>query len=391
MPKEEKTSDLMIAFGGDLEVKRQGDIGVVEALGVRFSGPDEPDLEGDYFDAHTDFGPHGGDGVAATLNHRMPLIKSDTKADEAAFLANLSKKFFRNPVKAQKSDMGILVRHVLDLKDEYEKTVFDLAEQGALRWSMVPPWAMVDRDDDGKTALAHCGGLHAYARRAETAAMPAKTWAESMPELRVSRTEGDRPSPEPGTGEAHEERPHKSEPVHVKNDAVDGSQEERSMNEAPEIIKKQDRDELTAEVMKSILNEWRAEAFDPMAERVDRLETLTGQVEEMLKAIQNDSRLEDAGYVTNIGGDADPAHKSFGDFCLAVRRGDVKRLRKVYNTQPDVKSANTKDMLLSQGESGGWLVPNEYATELLRVAGLTIVFSACAHDPVTALPERGPP
>ena len=85
MPKEEKTSDLMIAFGGDLEVKRQGDIGVVEALGVRFSGPDEPDLEGDYFDAHTDFGPHGGDGVAATLNHRIPLIKSDTKATRPFF------------------------------------------------------------------------------------------------------------------------------------------------------------------------------------------------------------------------------------------------------------------------------------------------------------------
>jgi hypothetical protein len=43
---------------------------------VRFSGPDEPDLSGEWFDQETDFGARGGEGNVPTLfNHGSPVSK----------------------------------------------------------------------------------------------------------------------------------------------------------------------------------------------------------------------------------------------------------------------------------------------------------------------------
>lgn len=130
-------------------------MGYVEALGVRYGNPDELDLDSDYFDADTDYGPRSGDGMAATLNHRMPLRTRNTNKKEAQFLAELAKHPFKNPVAASKNDMGILVQHVLDLADDYEKTVFALAEQGKFRWSSGSAPHMVEREDDGKIKMWH--------------------------------------------------------------------------------------------------------------------------------------------------------------------------------------------------------------------------------------------
>jgi hypothetical protein len=43
------------------------------AYGVRFSGPDQKDLQGEYFSAAADFGPSNGDGVPVLINHGRPI------------------------------------------------------------------------------------------------------------------------------------------------------------------------------------------------------------------------------------------------------------------------------------------------------------------------------
>src|SRR5262245_21783034 len=57
-------------------LKSTGAGGTYGALAVRFSGPDERDLQQEFFSAETDFGPLGGAGSVPTLfNHGSPISK----------------------------------------------------------------------------------------------------------------------------------------------------------------------------------------------------------------------------------------------------------------------------------------------------------------------------
>ncbi len=67
-----------------------------------------------------------------------------------------------------------------------------------------------------------------------------------------------------------------------------------------------------------------------------------------------------AGYITSAGGADDANVKSFGDWLTAVKRGDEKRLTTVYHS--------VKDLGEGSGSAGGYLVPTEYAQNLLQVA-----------------------
>ena len=72
----------------------------------------------------------------------------------------------------------------------------------------------------------------------------------------------------------------------------------------------------------------------------------------VLEHMKNVPAIRKAGYFTEDGGDADKEVKSFGDFLLAIKRQDVKRLTTVYNSyQPDWDSK--KDVQLEDGPSGG--------------------------------------
>ena len=84
------------------------------------------------------------------------------------------------------------------------------------------------------------------------------------------------------------------------------------------------------------------------------------KVDALLKRLEDEPAAEQAGFITNRGGAADPAAKSFGDFLLAVKRGDSKRLGKVYGS--------TKDLTEGDSTAGGYLVPPEHRADLLSVA-----------------------
>lgn len=154
-PQSSNDDDMLIAFGEEIKTYTKDGRGYVEAMGVRFSSAADKDLVGDYFTAKTDFGPHNGNGMATTLNHRVPMYLPNTKSDERAVMKKLAGMKFANPVEAQKTDTGILVRHVLELADEYEKTVFDLASKKKLRWSSGTAPHMVERGPDGEIKSWH--------------------------------------------------------------------------------------------------------------------------------------------------------------------------------------------------------------------------------------------
>lgn len=95
--------------------------------------------------------------------------------------------------------------------------------------------------------------------------------------------------------------------------------------------------------------------------RDEQIKSLSDRVNQLIEMMEKSPALKSAGYTTDDGGTADPTHKSFGDFLLAVKRNDTKRIAGVYGA--------TKDMAESAGTSGGYLVPSEFHNELLRVVG----------------------
>lgn len=105
----------------------------VSALGIRFSTPDDTDTDGDFFDANTYFGHLAGDNAEATLNHRMPIKTTSAKSNQ--ILKEGARHNFTNPVRAERTELGIVATHVLDLSNAWERWVANLAEKGALRWS----------------------------------------------------------------------------------------------------------------------------------------------------------------------------------------------------------------------------------------------------------------
>lgn len=120
----------------------------VGAYAIRFSGPEEKDLTGDYFTKSCDFGPTCGDGVASMFNHGMPLDKG-VKA-----LADVAEMIF-GPVKTIKDDIGIFVEATLDKANEYEKAIAELCAAGKLKWSSGSSPHIARKNKDGEITRWH--------------------------------------------------------------------------------------------------------------------------------------------------------------------------------------------------------------------------------------------
>ena len=100
-----------------------------------------------------------------------------------------------------------------------------------------------------------------------------------------------------------------------------------------------------------------APPVDPIDEKIGKA------LEPFLKKLEAMPGFENMGLGTNLGGTNDASHKSFGDFLLAVKRHDEKRLTKVYGS--------AKTLEEDSGVAGGYLVPEEYRTDLLKVSAMS--------------------
>lgn len=191
-----KGDEMLVSFG-DNTVKTwiKNGMGYVEALGILYGNSSMKDLTDEYFAPDTDYGPNRGNGMAATLNHRVPMIKQSTNQREAEILRKYAKQSFSNPVSTRNSELGIVASHILDLSDEYEKMVFDMTARGKLRWSSGSAPHMVDLDDDGKIKMWHIIEW-AYTPMAAEPRLPTittlKSWIESqVGQQALAQTAGD--------------------------------------------------------------------------------------------------------------------------------------------------------------------------------------------------------
>lgn len=303
-----------------------GTEGYVSALGVIFDNDGQlKDTDQEFFTSETYYGQHGGDGMDATLNHRIPI---KTKSDDANIvLAANAKRRFKNPVKAERNDFGIIGNHVLDLRDEYERWVFEQAEKGAFAWSTGTLTHMFDKKTTGEITdwpIGEWAYTPTPAQPLNPKVLPIKSLSEINPT-------------EDQDAEAAEES---------------GAEDDGRVDQSTiEIVETNQMDENKETVEEQEVN--------PLQEQMDDLSAKFANVVELLEKA---APLRDAGYIAPDDEGTKKEVKSLGDFAIAIARGNTKRLQEVYG------SVKAHDSLT--GESLGYAVPEGFVLDINKQINL---------------------
>jgi HK97 family phage major capsid protein len=123
----------LIAHGSVLKALANGKVG---GYAVRFSGPDAKDLHGDYFTAVTELLWDGQETRPALYHHGL-----DTTLGGRTLGSGWHK--------THTDEIGVWVETQLDLRDRYERAIYDLAQAGKLGLSSGTAGHMVQRAPDG--------------------------------------------------------------------------------------------------------------------------------------------------------------------------------------------------------------------------------------------------
>ena len=123
----------LIYFGDAVKVLGEGRVG---GYLVRYSTDRDPDLVGDFFTKDSDLGVEAGSRVPVYYQHGYdPVLKS--------------RRLGRAEVEYQ--DIGIWLEAQLEMRDEYERGLMELAEAGKLGWSSGAAGHLVEREQVGKS------------------------------------------------------------------------------------------------------------------------------------------------------------------------------------------------------------------------------------------------
>lgn len=127
-------NDLLIYFGDSIKALDDGRIG---GYLITFN---TKDLTDDYFVPECYFGTKDADGRDVIFDHGIPL---------KAGLEGFADHIFA-PMKTRKDDLGVWAETVMNLSDDYEKMVYEMAKAGRLGWSSGSSPHLVKRAADGK-------------------------------------------------------------------------------------------------------------------------------------------------------------------------------------------------------------------------------------------------
>lgn len=261
---EQDTNELLISFGGEIKALGNGRVG---GYLVRFTDENAPDLEGDFFTKDTDYDFIDGDPATVYYHHGYDPYLGHRKLSKGSM---------------KMDDVGVWIEAQLKLRDEYELAVYQMALEGKLGWSSGTLNHLVQRERKGAAywikswplgkdatmtptpaagpQLTSVTTLKAYKQLAEAIATQ-ETQAESDQEIAspdVTASEGDA-----GNIKSHGENI-MTEEVKVEE------REQPAPVEAPEI----DYEKIIKGVVK---------AFEPMAERIEKLEKQEVEVPEVAK------------------------------------------------------------------------------------------------------------
>ena len=130
MPMPKAIDESLITFGAEVKALGGGKVG---GYLVRFSTSADPDLTGDFFTKQTDFG--GATRSDVYYQHGLDAKIGKRKIGDASLTFD---------------DVGAWVDAQLNMRDEYEKAIYQLAEKNKLNWSSGTAAHLVERKPAGK-------------------------------------------------------------------------------------------------------------------------------------------------------------------------------------------------------------------------------------------------
>lgn len=331
--------DELIYFGA--QVKALGD-GKVGGHLIRFSTDQDPDLTTDFFDATSEI--QHPDTLPVLYQHGM-----DRKMGKRVI----------GKAKAGRDDIGVWVEAQLDLRDEYERAIYALAEKGKLGWSSGALSHLVEREPVGK---AH----------------RIKTWFVGEASLT--------PTPaEPRNGVMPLKALLTPEPADALTEPVEEGK--------PNVMKTMENKIMEDKDIKALVSDTVKQTLEGMS---DHIETKASQIaEQKLEAFKSTLPEVKAGYHLEVVEDeADKAQKdptawgNAGEFFKAVKdvyanpwAGVDKRLKASFvDAEGNVKATGMSEAIPSEG---GFLVPQSVAAGLIeKMYNTGQILSRVNIDPV---------
>src|SRR5262245_41834783 len=162
-------SGTWVAFGG--AVKALGG-GRVTARLVRYTSPEDVDLDGEFFDAATDFDRDFPTKVGLYYHHGMNKHLGKSRLGR---------------VEVKEDDAGLFFEHELDLSDAYQRRIYQLAEEGRLGASSGATAHVVEKSAVGRAThldrwpLGEASFTVAPADR-RASVMALKSFADAVPD-----------------------------------------------------------------------------------------------------------------------------------------------------------------------------------------------------------------
>ena len=120
--------DTLVYFGDAVKALGSGKVG---GYLVRWGKPGDVDLEGDYFTPETDLGVEIGDRLPVYFEHGYDPVVKNRKIGKGTILKT--------------DDIGLWFEGQLELRDEYERMIYALAEAGKLGWSSQAGGSLVSK------------------------------------------------------------------------------------------------------------------------------------------------------------------------------------------------------------------------------------------------------
>lgn len=124
--------DNLIYYGDTVKVLGEGRVG---GFLVRYSDAESPDLEGDFFNKDTDLGIESGSRLPVYYQHGYDPVFQTKRIGRAT---------------AEFQDAGVWLEAQLEMRDDYERRLLELAEAGKLGWSSGAAGHLVEREQVGK-------------------------------------------------------------------------------------------------------------------------------------------------------------------------------------------------------------------------------------------------